>query len=89
MAEIVMYTTNYCPFCTRAKDLLKRKGHDANIQEFDVTSDDALREEMMEKTGGKRTVPQIFINGTHVGGFDDLSALDRDGKLDDLLSQSA
>lgn len=84
MADIIIYTTDYCPYCNRAKDLLKRKNH--KYQEIDVTEDDALREEMVQKAGGKRTVPQIFINDRHIGGFDDLSALDRKGELDTLLA---
>lgn len=84
MADIIIYTTDYCPYCNRAKDLLKRKNQ--KYQEIDVTEDDALREEMVQKAGGKRTVPQIFINDRHIGGFDDLSALDRRGELDTLLA---
>ena len=85
MAEIIIYTTDYCPYCVRAKDLLERKG-ETEFQEIDVTESDDLRAEMMEKSGGRKTVPQIFINGHHVGGFDDLSELDRKGELDKLLS---
>lgn len=85
MAHIVMYTTQVCPYCVRAKGLLKRKGIDA-IEEIDVTHDATLRQEMMDKSGGRRTVPQIFINGQHVGGSDDLHALDQQGKLDALLA---
>ena len=84
MAEIIIYTTTYCPYCVRAKDLLARKGQ-KDISEIDVTESDDLRVEMMQKSGGRRTVPQIFINGTHVGGFDDLAALDSKGDLDSLL----
>ena len=83
MANITLYTTNYCPYCVRAKDLLTRKNQ--TFTEIDVTTDDNLRLEVMEKSGGRKTVPQIFIGDTHVGGFDDLAALDRDGKLDALL----
>lgn len=83
MTNITIYTTPICPYCTRAKDLLKRKGQ--SWKEIDV-SDDAEREKMITKAGGRRTVPQIFIGDTHVGGFDDLAALDRTGKLDELLS---
>ena len=86
MADIKMYTTTYCPYCTRAKDLLKRKGFEVN-EEVDVTTSDDLRVEMMEKSGGRKTVPQIFINGTHVGGFDDMAALDNNGELDAILSK--
>lgn len=84
MAEVLVYVTNYCPYCVKAKDLLKRKG--VAFKEIDVTDDDALREELVKKSGGRRTVPQIFINGTHVGGSDDLHALDKAGKLDPLLA---
>jgi glutaredoxin 3 len=83
MADIVIYTTNYCPYCVRAKDLLKRKGE--SFTEVNA-EDDTVREEMIAKSGGRRTVPQIFIGTTHVGGFDDLYALDKAGKLDALLA---
>jgi len=83
MAEITIYTTSYCPYCVRAKDLLKRKGKTFNEVNAE---DDAVREDMIQKAGGRRTVPQIFINGTHVGGCDDLYALDKDGKLDAMLA---
>ncbi len=83
MADITVYSTPICPYCVRAKDLLKRKG--ADYSEIDV-SDDAEREKMIERAGGRRTVPQIFIGDTHVGGFDDLAALDRKGELDALIA---
>ncbi|MFZ4125316.1 MAG: glutaredoxin 3 [Rickettsiales bacterium] len=83
MAHIVIYTTTYCPYCVRAKDLLKRKGQ--TYTEINA-EDDKVREEMVVKAGGRRTVPQIFIGETHVGGFDDLYALDKAGKLDALLA---
>ncbi|MBN8543286.1 MAG: glutaredoxin 3 [Alphaproteobacteria bacterium] len=83
MANVVIYTTTYCPYCVRAKDLLKRKGQ--TYTEINA-EDDKVREEMVAKAGGRRTVPQIFIGDTHVGGFDDLYALDKDGKLDPLLA---
>lgn len=83
MANIEIYTTPVCPYCVRAKDLLKQKG--AAYKEIDVTQSEALRDEVISRSGGRRTVPQIFINGQHIGGFDDLSALDRAGKLDPLL----
>lgn len=83
MTEIIIYTTNYCPYCVRAKDLLKRKGQP--FTEINVEDDDA-REAMIAKAGGRRTVPQIFINGTHVGGYDDMAALDKAGKLDAMLA---
>ena len=84
MTEIVMYTTTYCPYCVKAKELLKRKGYEIT-KEIDVTTSDELRAEMMQKSGGRKTVPQIFINGQHIGGCDDTYALDKEGKLDGLL----
>ena len=83
MVQIVMYTTQWCPFCVRAKALLKRKG--VNFEEIDVSGDDALRARMVAASG-KRTVPQIFINGSTIGGFEELQALDREGELDRLLA---
>jgi glutaredoxin 3 len=82
MPNVTIYTTKVCPHCVRAKDLLKRKN--IAYQEIDA-SDDAVREAMIAKAGG-RTVPQIFIGETHVGGCDDLYALDKAGKLDSLLA---
>lgn len=84
MSGILMYTTGICPYCIRAKQLLKNKGV-AEIDEVRVDLDPARRDEMMERSG-RRTVPQIYIGDTHVGGFDDLHALDRQGKLDALLA---
>lgn len=83
MPAITVYTTPTCPYCVRAKNLLKAKGQ--TWQEIDV-SDDAQRALMIERAGGKRSVPQIFIGQTHVGGFDDMAALDKAGKLDALLA---
>lgn len=83
MTKIEIYTTQICPYCVRAKDLLKRKG--ISFEEIFVDGDDALRLEMMQRAGGRRTVPQIFINDQHIGGCDDLYALDHAGKLDELL----
>jgi len=83
MPEIIIYTTKVCPYCVKAKMLLQKKG--AKYQEIDV-SDDKLREAMIVKAGGKRTVPQIFIGEKHVGGCDDLYALDGKGELDGLLA---
>lgn len=85
MADIIIYTTKTCPYCVQAKNLLKQKGVE-HIQEIDVSTDIEKRQEMMEKAHGRRTVPQIFINGEHIGGFDDLAATDREGKLDGLLA---
>lgn len=81
--HVVMYSTAVCPYCTMAERLLKSKGVN-EIEKIRVDLDPEVREAMMQKTG-RRTVPQIYIGDTHVGGFDDLSALDRAGKLDDLL----
>lgn len=81
-AQVEVYVTNYCPYCTRAKGLLKRKG--VEFKEIDVTDDHDKREWLI-KTTGRRTVPQIFIDGVSVGGSDDIYALDREGKLDALL----
>jgi glutaredoxin 3 len=86
MAQIDIYTTRYCPYCIRAKALLNRKG--AAFNEIDVSGDAALREQMIQRANGRMTVPQIFIGKTHVGGSDDLHALDAAGKLDPLLAQS-
>jgi glutaredoxin 3 len=83
MADITIYTTSYCPYCVRAKDLLKKKGQ--SFKEVNA-EDDKVREEMITKAGGRRTVPQIFIGSTHVGGCDDLYALDKAGKLDAMLA---
>lgn len=83
MPAITVYSTSYCPYCMRAKDLLKKKG--ASFTEINA-EDDAVREQMILKSGGRRTVPQIFIGETHVGGFDDLNALDKAGKLDAMLA---
>lgn len=85
MAKITMYSTAVCPYCVAAEKLLRSKGI-AEIDKIRVDLDPAQRAIMMEKTG-RRTVPQIYINGTHVGGFDDLSALEHAGKLDSLLAQ--
>ncbi len=84
MNKVVMYTTGYCPYCTRAEMLLKQRGV-AEIEKIRIDEDTAQRALMMERTG-RRTVPQIYIGETHVGGFDDLSALDREGKLLPLLN---
>lgn len=83
MNKVLMYSTGYCPYCTRAEMLLKQRGV-TDIEKVMVDEDPAQRAVMMERTG-RRTVPQIYIGETHVGGFDDLSALDRAGKLIPLL----
>lgn len=84
--RVLMYSSGTCPYCTMAERLLKAKGVDA-IEKIRIDLDPRQRGEMMQKTG-RRTVPQIYIGDTHVGGFDDLSALDREGKLDALLEGS-
>jgi glutaredoxin 3 len=81
---VVMYTTGWCPYCERARQLLQRKG--VSIQEFDLDSAPEKRAEMQQKSG-QRTVPQIFIGDHHVGGSDDLYALEDAGKLDALLGR--
>lgn len=83
MAKIEVFTKFFCPYCSRAKALLDRKG--AAYDEIDLTMDRAGFEAMVERAGGSRTVPQIFIDGRHIGGSDDLAALDAKGGLDPLL----
>ena len=83
MAKIEIYTKAFCGYCARAKALLDRKG--ADFQEIDVTMDRAGFDAMVARSGGRRTVPQVFIDGTHVGGSDDLAALDAKGDLDAML----
>lgn len=85
MSDVEIYATAICPYCIAAKALLERKGvKDMKVIRIDL--DVAQREKMVQRSGGRRTVPQIFINNTHVGGHDDLVALDRAGKLDPLLA---
>ena len=84
MKSVRMYTTPICPYCVRAKSLLKKKG--VEVEEVDIFMDVDAREEMEAKTGGARSVPQIFIGDTHVGGCDELYALEKEGKLDPLLA---
>ena len=84
MAKIEMYTTPFCGYCARAKSLLEKKG--AAYEEVDVMMDDTKRAEMRERTK-RSTVPQIFINGQHIGGSDELAALEQAGKLDAMLAQ--
>ena len=83
MSGIEVYSSLWCPFCARAKALLDRKG--VAYREIDVDRDPNLRQQMMQRAGGRRTVPQIFVDGRHVGGSDDLAALERAGELDALL----
>jgi glutaredoxin 3 len=84
MAAVDIYTIRYCPYCEDAKDLLSRKG--VSFHEIDASGNRDLRKEMIERAGGRSTYPQIFIGATHVGGCDDLYALDGAGKLDLLLA---
>jgi len=84
MQKALIYTTRFCPYCHMAKRLLSGKG--ASFEEIDVTRDRAAREALMVRAGGRTTVPQIWIGDIHVGGFDDLQALDRAGRLDALLA---
>ena len=84
MAKVVMYATGVCPFCLMAERLLKSKGV-AEIEKIRVDLEPQRRQEMMERTG-RRTVPQIYVGERHVGGFDDLAALDGEGGLDALLA---
>ena len=86
MSEVKMYTTAYCPYCVRAKQLLKQRGVES-IDEIQVDMDPVQRRVMMDLTG-RRTVPQIFIGGTHVGGCDDLIALDQAGRLIPMLASA-
>jgi glutaredoxin 3 len=81
--EIVMYSTHSCPYCDRARMLFQRK--QVGFKEIKVDTDPAERDIMLKRSGGRRTVPQIFIGDRHIGGFDDLAALDRKGELDPLL----
>lgn len=82
MAEVKIYTTRYCPYCHAATALLTQKN--VAFEEIDVTGDSAARADLARRTG-RSTVPQVFIDGDSIGGYDDLSALDRSGRLDELL----
>ena len=86
MPSVTIYTTPFCPYCHAAKALLARKG--AAFEEIDVSSDGARRQAMTARAGGRRTVPQVFIGDIHVGGSDDLHALDDRGGLDPLLTSA-
>jgi glutaredoxin 3 len=83
MARVEVYSSMFCGYCARAKALLERKG--VAYDTIDVLEDTAKRDEMVARAGGRTTVPQIFIDGAHIGGSDELAALDRAGKLDTLL----
>jgi len=84
MAKVEIYTKFTCPYCYRAKALLQKKG--VEVEEIEISMGGPRRTEMIERAGGRTTVPQIFIDGRHVGGSDDLAALDRAGGLDPLLA---
>jgi len=84
MAKIEIYTKAFCPYCHRAKALLDSKG--ADYEEIDITMGGPRRPEMIQRANGRSTVPQIFIDDNHIGGSDDLAALDREGGLDPLLA---
>lgn len=83
MAQVTVYSGPNCPYCTKAKALLQKKN--VAFEEFNVKEDSDKLSEMLERTGGRKSIPQIFINGVHVGGCDDLYALNDAGKLDELL----
>ena len=85
MPAITLYTKSWCPYCEQAKALLTQKGQ--TWTEIDVEAEPARRDEMIERAGGRRTVPQIWIGERHVGGYDDLAALERAGELDPLLAE--
>lgn len=85
--RVIVYSQPFCGYCSAAKRLLQAKG--AAFTEVDVMFEAGRRDEMIERSGGRRTVPQIFIDGRHVGGYDDLSALDKAGELDRLLGAPA
>lgn len=84
MPPITIYTKSWCPYCAAAKDLLQEKG--AAFEEIEISGREDLRDRMIARSGGRSTVPQIFVGERHVGGFDDISALDRSGELDRLLA---
>jgi glutaredoxin 3 len=87
MPQVEIYTTRFCPYCHAAKRLLSGKG--VEFTEIDVSGDPKGRSDMVARANGRMTVPQIFVGSTHVGGYDDLSALDRAGKLDPLLGRGS
>jgi glutaredoxin 3 len=84
--DVLMYSTSWCPYCERARALLQRKS--VAFREVKLDDEPDQRQRMLERSNGRRTVPQIFIGETHVGGFDDLYALDRSGELDRLLGRT-
>lgn len=84
MKKVTLYTTPFCPYCVAAKRLLGQKG--VGYEDIDLSREPGRRAEMMQRANGRRTVPQIFIGERHVGGFDDMNAMERAGKLDGLLA---
>jgi glutaredoxin 3 len=86
MAEVELYTTMFCPYCTRARALLERKG--VTFTDIDINEEPARRGEMVQRAGGRTSVPQIFINGEHIGGSDELAALDHAGELNAKLGMA-
>ncbi|WP_316353021.1 glutaredoxin 3 [Candidatus Trichorickettsia mobilis] len=86
MSKIVIYTSSSCPYCLRAKALLKR--NNAKFEEINIENDQQLREKMIQQADGRKTVPQIFINDIHIGGCDDLYALEQEGRLQELLDDN-
>lgn len=86
LADVEIYTKSTCPYCIRAKTMLEMKG--VQYREYEVAGDRAKLNEMIERSGGRSTVPQIFVDGRHIGGCDDLFSLEIDGKLADLLTSS-
>jgi len=87
MAQVEIYSTSWCPYCARARGLLKQKG--VAFTEIDIDDEPARRGEMIKRAHGRTSVPQIFINGEHIGGSDEMAALDRAGKLDAKLGIGA
>ncbi|MBD2520568.1 glutaredoxin 3 [Nostoc sp. FACHB-973] len=86
-AKVEIYTWRTCPFCIRAKSLLKNKG--VEFIEYSIDGDEVARNKMAQRANGRRSLPQIFINDDHIGGCDDIHALDNQGKLDELLASSS
>ena len=84
MSDVTIYASPTCYYCTRAKDLFDQLNVPYTL--IDISKDDSLREEMVEKSGGRRTVPQIFLKGTHIGGFDELNTLHKEDKLSEHLN---
>ena len=84
MAHVEIYTKAFCPYCTRAKRLLADKG--VEVEEYDITMGGAKRQEMIQRASGRTTVPQVFVDDRHLGGYDDIAALDARGGLDPLLT---